>query len=128
VPDEDLAANGLTREEVLAGVRPTDERWRALMTFEVARARSLYAAATPGIALLAPDSQRCATACAIGYSKILGAIEEIGYDTFAIRARLGARARAAVAWNVWRTPIARTAPEKAPPMRPHTEGAKVTWA
>jgi phytoene synthase len=127
LPDEDLEAHGLTREEVLSGVAPTDARWRALMTFQIARARSLYAAAAPGIALLAPDSQRCASACAIGYSEILGAIEAIGYDTFATRARLGARARAAVAWNVWRTPIARTAPE-APPVRPHTEGARITWA
>ena len=128
LPDEDLEAHGLTREEVLAGVRPMDARWRALMAFEIARARSLYAAATPGIALLAPDSQRCASACAIGYSEILGAIEAIGYDTFATRARLGARARAVVAWNVWRTPIAHGSPEKASPARPHTDGAKVTWA
>ena len=127
LPEEDLAAHGLTREEVLSGVRPTDSRWRALMSFQIARARSLYAAAGPGIALLAPDSQRCATACAMGYSEILGAIEAIGYDTFATRARLGARARAAVAWSVWRTPIARTSPE-APPVRPHPEGARITWA
>ena len=128
LPDEDLEAHGLTREDVLAGVRSTDPRWRALIAFEIARARSLYAAAKPGIALLAPDSQRCASACAIGYSEILGAIEAIDYDTFATRARLGARARAAVAWNVWRTPIARDVPEKAPVLRPHTEGAKITWA
>ena len=127
LPDEDLEAHGLTREEVLAGLSPMDTRWRALMTFQIARARSLYAAATPGIALLAPDSQRCANACAIGYSGILGAIEEIGYDTFATRARLGARARAAVAWNVWRTPIARPS-EKSSPIRPRGEGARVTWA
>jgi phytoene synthase len=128
LPDEDLAAHGLTRDEVLAGLPPMDPRWRALMAFQIARARSLYEAATPGIAMLAPDSQRCASACAIGYSGILGAIEEIGYDTFATRARLGTRARAAVAWNVWRTPVSRTSPEKAPTIRPHSEGAKVTWA
>ncbi|HVF98909.1 MAG TPA: phytoene/squalene synthase family protein [Chloroflexia bacterium] len=129
LPDEDLHAHGLTREELLASLAPMDSRWRALMTFQIARARSLYAAATPGIALLAPDSQRCANACAIGYSGILGAIEEIGYDTFATRARLGTRARAAVAWNVWRTPIAPTSsPEKTSPIRPHGEGATVTWA
>ena len=126
--DEDLAAHGLTREAIFAGVSPTDPRWRALMTSQIARARSLYAAAMPGIALLAPDSQRCATACAIGYSEILGAIEAIGYDTFAARARLSARARAVVAWNVWRTPIARSAPEKVPAPRSHTDGASITWA
>ena len=128
LPEEDLARFGLSREELLRGVRPTDWRWRSLMTFEIARARSLYACAMPGIALLSADSQRCATACAIGYSGILGAIESIGYDTFASRARLGLGARAAVAWKVWRMPLPLGAEEKAPPIRARPEGAKVTWA
>ena len=128
LPDEDLAQFQLRREDVLRGLPPTDERWRALMAFEIARARALYASAMPGITLLAPDSQRCATACAIGYSGILGAIEAIGYDTFATRARLGLGARAAVAWSVWRTPVVTAASEKAPPLRRHTDGPKVTWA
>ena len=128
LPDEDLAQFQLGREDVLRGLRPTDRRWRGLMAFEIARARSLYASAMPGIALLAPDSQRCAMACAIGYSGILGAIEAIGYDTFATRARLGLGARAAVAWSVWRTPVAGPTIEKSPPFRRHTDGPKVTWA
>ena len=49
LPEEDLAAFGLTREDVLRGVPPTDARWRKLMTFEIARARSLYACALPGL-------------------------------------------------------------------------------
>ena len=97
------------------------------MTFEIARARSLYACAMPGIALLAADSQRCATACAVGYAGILGAIEEIGYDTIATRARLGFGARAAVAWNVWRTPV-RQADERTPALRPPTDVPNITWA
>jgi 15-cis-phytoene synthase len=127
LPEEDLARFGLSRDEVRRGVRSTDARWQGLMAFEIARARSLYASAMPGIALLAPDSQRCATACAAGYSGILGAIEEIGCDTFATRARLGLGARAAVAWNVWRTPVRRTE-ERATAPRPHGDVPEVTWA
>ena len=127
LPEEDLVAFGLSREDVLRGVHPTDDRWRKLMTFEIARARSLYACAMPGITLLAPDSQRCASACAAGYAGILGAIESIGYDTFATRARLGLGARAAVAWNVWRTPVSRTE-DRAPAPRPQREVPKVRWA
>jgi phytoene synthase len=128
LPEEDLGRFGLAREDVMRGLPATDTRWRSFMTFEIARARSLYACALPGIALLAPDSQRCATACAIGYSGILGAIESIGYDSFASRARLGLGARAAVAWRVWRMPIPLGAEEKARTIRTRPEGAKVTWA
>jgi 15-cis-phytoene synthase len=127
LPEEDLAAFGLSREAVLRGVHPTDARWRKLMAFEIARARSLYACAMPGIALLASDSQRCASACAVGYAGILGAIESIGYDTCATRARLGFGARAAVAWNVWRTPV-RGTDERAPTPRPPRDVRKVRWA
>jgi phytoene synthase len=104
LPDEDLAQFALTRADVLRGGIGTDERWRAMMAYQIGRARSLYEAAMPGIALLAPDSRRCATACAVGYAGILGAIEDIGYDTFTTRARLGAVARAGVLWSAWRAP------------------------
>jgi phytoene synthase len=108
LPEEDLAAFGLTADLVLAGAAGSgaslarDERWRPFMAFAVGRARSLYEAAAPGIALLAPDAQRCATACASGYAGILGAIERVGYDTISQRARLGTAARGAVLWRAWR--------------------------
>jgi phytoene synthase len=104
LPHEDLARFDLTAAEMLAPA-PTlarDERWRALMAFEVDRARALYETALPGIALLAPDARRCAAACAWGYAGILGAIEQNGYDTLTTRARLGTAARVAVLWEAWR--------------------------
>ena len=104
LPDEDLAQFSLTRADVLRGGLGHDERWRAMMAFQIGRARSLYEAAMPGIALLAPDARRCATACAVGYSRILGAIEDVGYDTFSTRARLGTVARAGVLWQAWSAP------------------------
>ena len=90
LPDEDLATFGLDSERVLHD--PTlknDPRWAELMRHEVARARALYHAASPGIALLAPDAQRCARACADGYAAILGVIERNGYESFSVRARVG---------------------------------------
>ena len=104
LPEEDLATFGLTRDEILANEPQLarDPRWRALMAFEIRRARALYDAAIPGIALLAADSQRCASACARGYAGILGAIEANGYDTVSARARLGRWARVGVLWDVWR--------------------------
>jgi phytoene synthase len=107
LPEDDLAAFGLRADEVLRGAArgrslAQDERWRPFMAFAVGRARSLYEAANPGIALLSPDAQRCASACATGYAGILGAIERLGYDTIGQRARLGTAARGAVLWRAWR--------------------------
>ena len=107
LPGNDLAAFGLTRADVLGARVGTKPEWRALMQFEIARARALYAAAMPGIALLSSDARRCATACAIGYAGILDAIEDLGYDTFRSRARLSGVARAAVLWQAWRVPAGR---------------------
>ena len=108
LPEEDLAAFGLTADAILASASTghsrlaRDERWRPFMAFAVGRSRSLYEAAAPGIALLAPDAQRCASACATGYAGILGAIERLGYDTISQRAHLGTAARGAVLWRAWR--------------------------
>jgi len=129
LPDEDLERFGLGRDAVLAGVSARDLRWRALMSFEIERARALYERALPGIALLSPDTQRCASACATGYQAILGAIEANAYDTFGQRARLGARARATLLWNVWRTPLALPDGDgTSPSTDPHSDGALVSWA
>lgn len=104
LPDADLATYGITAERVLGD--PTlkdDPQWHRLMKDEIARARALYRAASPGIALLAPDAQRCARACADGYAAILGAIEANRYDSFSTRARVGNLARAGLLWSVWRS-------------------------
>ena len=127
LPDSDLARFGLNRTDVLAGGLGADERWRALMQFEIERARALYARAMPGIALLSPDARRCAAACAIGYAGILGAIEAQQFDTFSVRARLGTVARALVLWNAWRTPLG-SAQAAGAPRVPRTDDTMTTWA
>lgn len=92
MPDDALRSVGLTREQVLAAdVDVRSPAWRAMMRHFVARARVLYREALPGIALLAPDSRRCAQACAVGYAAILEAIEEAEYDTVSMRAHIGFR-------------------------------------
>ncbi len=111
LPVQDLAACGLAPSEILDGTLvASDPRWQRFMRQQVARARALYDAAEPGIPMLARDAQRCARACAIGYSGILGAIERIGYNSLSTRARLTTAARTRVLWQVWR-------------MRPESSGA-----
>ncbi|GAC1477958.1 MAG: phytoene/squalene synthase family protein [Gemmatimonadaceae bacterium] len=122
LPDEDLAAFGLRREDVLSNAALADNpRWRPFMAFQIARARALYAAATPGIALLAPDSRRCATACATGYAAILRAIELNGYDSLRRRARVGRFARVGILWDVVRSG------HRAPALAPVGDGPSVGW-
>lgn len=108
LPEDELDAVGLEVEEVMEAGRAGDAsfaanpRWRELLRFQVARARFLYAAAAPGIALLDPDARRCAMACSTGYAAILGAIERRDYDTLSGRARVSGLRRAGVLWRAWR--------------------------
>jgi phytoene synthase len=103
LPLEDLAQFGFDPRDILEDPFVAQSpRWASMMAHQVTRARTLYAAAMPGIALLAPDSQRCAAACATGYAGILTAIEAQGYDTISTRARLGRMARVGILWDAWR--------------------------
>ena len=122
LPADDLARFGLAPRDVLENATiGRDPRWAQLMAYEVGRARALYDAARPGIAMLHPDAQRCATACATGYAGILSAIEAQRYDTIRSRARLGPLARVGVLWDAWR--------HRAGPVDPAAlrDGPRIVW-
>jgi len=103
LPHDELAAFGIARDEILGRtIAATDLRWQALMQFQIARSRELYALAEPGLRMLDRDAQCCATICASGYAGILGAIERRGYDSLRGRAHLGMARKAAVMFNAWR--------------------------
>ncbi len=122
LPSEDLARFDLTPGDVLSNRRlALHPGWRPMMQYEVGRARALYAASLPGIALLATDAQRCATACATGYAGILSAIEAQDYDTISTRARLGKLARVGILWNAWRHRAER------PDLSTLGRGPRVVW-
>jgi phytoene synthase len=84
LPAEDLRRFGYGEADLLAGV--VDERFVALMRFEVERARALYREAEPGIALLQPDSRYAVRLALHLYRGILDAIESNRYDVFTRRA------------------------------------------
>jgi 15-cis-phytoene synthase len=123
LPAEDMARFGLTPQDVLSrgSAIVREPGWARLMAFEVNRARALYAAAMPGIALLDADAQRCAAACAHGYAGILTAIEAQEYDTISSRARIGRIARMGILWNAWRY----RAP--APDLSALGRGPRIVW-
>jgi 15-cis-phytoene synthase len=84
IPLEDLQRFNYTEEELFASV--VDDRWRALMRFQIARAREYYAQAEKGISHLSADARLPVWAALTHYSRILGKIESNDYDTFSQRA------------------------------------------
>ncbi|MER7586959.1 phytoene/squalene synthase family protein [Micromonospora sp. NPDC127501] len=99
LPDEDMAKFGVTREE-LAEARAKGRvtpRIRELIEYEVTRAQAHYAAAAPGITMLAPASQACMRTAYALYGGILDEVAAQDYDVFARRALVPQRRRMAVA-------------------------------
>jgi phytoene synthase len=87
LPLEDLARFRYGERDLAAGV--VNDRFRELMRFQIARARSLYHEGADGLCWLADDGSRlAASALAATYSGILDAIERQGYDVFARRPEL----------------------------------------
>ncbi|WP_422737731.1 phytoene/squalene synthase family protein [Micromonospora sp. WMMD729] len=99
LPDEDLAKFGVTREELIEARdrgRGTP-RTRELIEYEVTRAQAHYAAAAPGITMLAPASQACMRTAYALYGGILDEVAAQDYDVFTRRALVPQRRRMAVA-------------------------------
>ncbi|WP_329017434.1 phytoene/squalene synthase family protein [Micromonospora rifamycinica] len=99
LPDEDLAKFTVTVEDLRAARyagRSTD-RIRDLIEYEVTRAQAHYAAAAPGITLLAPASQACMRTAYALYGGILDEVAAQDFDVFARRAVVPQRRRLSVA-------------------------------
>jgi phytoene synthase len=84
LPLADLAAFDYTEADLIAGV--VDDRWRALMTAQIERARQFYAEAESGIGLLSEDARWPVWSALALYRQILDVIEANGYDVFSQRA------------------------------------------
>jgi phytoene synthase len=95
LPQEDLDAFGVDRARLARGV--VDAPVRRLLEFQIRRARAVFAAAEPGIALLHPSSRDCIRTAFTLYSGILCEVERRGYQVLTQRVRVGTPRRAAVA-------------------------------
>lgn len=84
LPLEELDFFRLGETDIAQG--KVDERWQALMKFQINRARRLYEEAWPGITLLAPEGRIAIAAAATFYRGILDDIERHNYDIFSRRA------------------------------------------
>lgn len=95
IPQEDLRAFGYTVEDLANGVR--DDRFRRLMQFEVARAKSYYAAALPLVPLVHGSGRPGLCAMIEIYYKVLKRIERSEYDVFDNRISLSKREKVTIA-------------------------------
>ena len=91
VPLEDLERFGIAESEVLSGLfsrssGKIDDRWKAFMKFQIARARSYFQEAKVGVQMLQKDARWPVWTALIVYSQILDAIEENDYDNLTKRA------------------------------------------
>jgi phytoene synthase len=98
LPAEDLRSFGYPEAALLSGV--VDERFVALMKFQIERVRELYDLAAPGIELLAPGSRYTVRVALRLYRKILVEIERNGYDVFTRRAFVPLRTKLVMAARV----------------------------
>lgn len=78
LPLEDLETYGIKPEDLAPG--PVSDSVRALVRFEVDRARRLYADARPGIDLLEPSSRDCVRTAFSLYGGILDEVARADYD------------------------------------------------
>ena len=95
LPAEDLERFGVRREDL--GAAPAGPAVRELLAFEIGRARAHYAAAEPGIELLAPSSRPCIRVAFDLYSAILDEVERAGYQVLDRRVRVPRHRRLQVA-------------------------------
>ncbi len=87
LPREDLERFGYGEDALRAGIR--DDRFRALMRFEVDRAAAYYRAAEPLAPLLRPAGRAVFLTMLRTYRGLLDAIVRRDYDVFSGRVRLG---------------------------------------
>ena len=84
LPQEDLKRFDYSEAELLAGT--VNDNWRALMRFQLERARMWFARSEAGVRWLAPDARWPVWASLRLYRGILDVIEEHHYDVFNKRA------------------------------------------
>jgi 15-cis-phytoene synthase len=99
LPQEDLARFDLSADDILAGVY--DQRFKALMRFQVARAHRLYDESWPGIALLPPENRFAIGAASRVYRGILDKLVANDYDAYTRRAHLTMREKLTQMPRIW---------------------------
>ncbi|MCC5925329.1 MAG: squalene/phytoene synthase family protein [Bacteroidetes bacterium] len=99
IPSEDLRAFNLSENDLFNRVK--DERFTALMTFQINRARDYYNRADEGIEMLNQDSRLPVYLARHNYSRILDRIEQNRFEVYDKRAHLTAAQKLAILPRAW---------------------------
>jgi 15-cis-phytoene synthase len=99
LPEEDLKRFGYSPEDLRTG--RDNEAFRALMRFQVERAREYYDRAAPLTDMLHADSRPCLRAMRQIYGGILDRIVAQDYDVFTRRARVPTWKKLLIATSAW---------------------------
>jgi phytoene synthase len=99
LPAEDMERFGYSEEDLLRGL--LNDRFRALMRFEVERARAHFQAAEPLFPLIHAESRFCPILLKRLYSRILDRIEAQDYDVIRRRPRLPWHEKIRIAGATW---------------------------
>ncbi|MDR1424131.1 MAG: squalene synthase HpnC [Azoarcus sp.] len=102
LPKQDLARFSVTEDDIAAG--RCDERWRALLAFEMARARATLNVGAPLARRLPGRVGWELRLIVAGGLRILDRIEAAGYDVFAHRPQLGFVDKLAIVQRALRHP------------------------
>ena len=87
LPQEDLERFGYSEDDLMAG--RLNDAWRALMAFQLERAREWFARSEAGIRWLSADARWPVWTSLRLYRGILDVIEQLDYDVFQNRAYVG---------------------------------------
>lgn len=100
LPQDEMRRFGVSESDIARG--EINDNFRALMNFQTARARTLYAEAEQGIPLLEQDARFTVLLAARLYARILDEIERNRYDVFTRRAHLTFAQKLRAVPRVWR--------------------------
>jgi phytoene synthase len=99
LPMEDLRRFNYSENELIAGT--VNDNFKALIKFEVKRAREYFERGNLLFPLLDRRSRACPQAMAEVYMRLLDKIEDAGYDVLSIRVGLSKLAKVKLAAKLW---------------------------
>ena len=99
IPQDEMAEFGYGEDDLARGV--INDSFKALMEFQVERARSYYERSRPLFDLVEPEARACLRGLHTAYGGILERIERNGYDVFSRRISLSGREKFAIAARLW---------------------------